>query len=53
MPKLKPKDLIAAIILVGVIILKYNGFDGKLDAILTLIVGYYFAHRVDGIDKGI
>ena len=53
MKNIRPKDLIALVILIGVGILKYKGFDGKLDAILTLIVGYYFGHRVDGIDKGV
>ena len=47
-----PKDLVAAILIVGILVLKLKNIDGQMDALLALIVGYYFAHRHDGTDKG-
>ena len=53
MNSLQPKDLVALVTMVGILILKFKGFDGKLDAAAALILGYYFAHRQNGSDKGI
>ena len=52
MPTLYPKDIVAIVCLAFIFLFKYNGFDGQLDAILAIIIGYYFAHRKDGIDAG-
>lgn len=52
LPRFKPKDLIALIVLVGIGVLKYRGMDGQLDIAGALILGYYFAHRRDGKDNG-
>lgn len=49
----KPKDLIAAIALIGIFALKYKGMNGGLDTAGALILGYYFAHRRDGTDNGV
>ena len=49
----QPKDIIAVIILTGIGILKVKGIDGQLDIAGALIIGYYFGHRLDGIDKGV
>ncbi len=50
--RIKPKDVIALVALVGIGILKFYGLDGKLDVAAALILGYYFAHRHDGTDTG-
>ena len=52
MPKFKPKDVIALVVLVGIAILKLKGVDGQLDVAGALILGYYFAHRQSGSDNG-
>lgn len=52
MQKLKPKDIVAILTLVGIGILKLKGVDGQLDVFGALILGYYFAHRADKIDSG-
>lgn len=52
MKYLKPKDLIAALSIILIGLLKYAGKDNALDAILALILGYYFAKRQDGDDSG-
>ncbi len=49
---IKPKDVIALVVLIGIGILKATGFDGTLDTIGALILGYYFAHREIGDDSG-
>ena len=53
MIKFQPKDIIAltTILLIG--LLKYAGRDGNLDTAAALILGYYFAHRQNGSDKGV
>lgn len=51
--KLKPKDIVAILVVIlifGLIIIKANH---SLDSILTLLLGYYFAHRRDNIDPGV
>ena len=53
MTKLQPKDIVALTTLFGIGILKFKGFDGTLDAAAALILGYYFAHRENGSDKGV
>lgn len=50
---LKPKDIVAVVVVVGIfglIVLKANH---SMDSILALVVGYYFAHRDDGTDPGV
>ena len=53
MPQLKPKDIVAIVALAFIFGFKYMGFDGVLDSMIALILGYYFAHRAQGIDKGV
>lgn len=53
MPNLKPKDIVAICSLAFIFGFKYLGFDGALDGMLALIVGYYFAHRAQNIDRGV
>lgn len=52
MPPLHGKDIVAVVMVLAMVALKYQGYDGGLDSMLTLIVGYYFGHRVSGIDSG-
>lgn len=49
----QPKDVVAIVVLIGIGVLKLNGYNGTLDAVVALIVGYYFAHRQGGTDRGI
>lgn len=52
MEKLKPKDTVAIVALLFIFGFKYLGFDGVLDSMIALILGYYFAHRATGLDVG-
>ena len=52
MSKLKPKDIIALTIIIGIGFMKLKGFDGYLDSVVALVIGYYFAHRKNGDDTG-
>ena len=52
MPKFQPKDIIALTVLILIAVLKFNGFDGELDTAGALILGYYFAKRSNGEDRG-
>lgn len=45
METFKPRDFIALLVLLAVMIYKITGHNGGLDAILTLIIGYYFGKR--------
>ena len=47
-----PKDILAGVVTVGYVVLKLAGKDGSLDGAFMLIVGYYFAKRQNGEDKG-
>lgn len=49
----KPKDVIALLTLLVIILVKLKGVNGTLDAAFGLILGYYFAHRTSGTDKGV
>lgn len=50
---MRPKDIIAIITMIGFFVLKLTGLNGGLDAVAALILGYYFAHRVNGTDNGL
>ena len=52
MGKFRPKDLVATLIIIGLIAFKMTGNDGSLDVSVAIIMGYYFAHRKNGDDKG-
>ena len=47
-----PKDTIALVVILGLIILKLTDHNGSLDVAVALILGYYFAHRRNGTDPG-
>lgn len=51
--QLKPKDIIALVSLIFIFLFKYLGFNGVLDSMLALLLGYYFAHRATGMDRGV
>lgn len=53
MTKLKPKDLIAMIVIISFVVLKFYGIDSGFDGALALMLGYYFAHRKHGNDTGV
>ena len=53
MPNFRPKDIIATITMIGIVVLKSLGYNGGLDTAGALILGYYFAHRRDGTDNGV
>ncbi len=52
MPILKPKDIIAILVLVCFVFLIFNGITSPLNEIVTLAIGYYFGHRKQGVDTG-
>ena len=51
-PKLHPKDYMAILLVLLIFLLIIVKANHSLDAILTLIIGYYFGHRRVGIDTG-
>ena len=53
MPNFKPKDIIAILMIAALVIFKLTGRDGSLDLAIAVMVGYYFAHRNDGINHGV
>ena len=52
MTRFKPKDIIAVIVIAGLIVFKLTGHDGSLDIGVAIIIGYYFAKRSNGEDNG-
>lgn len=52
MKYIKPKDIIALTIIISFMLLKYKGYNGGLDSILAIILGYYFAKRTERKDNG-
>ena len=53
MPKLHAKDIMAIIVILMIFLLVIVKANHSLDALLTLIIGYYFGHRTTGIDNGV
>ncbi len=49
---MKPKDIIAALVILGYVFLKFRGINGELDPALFIILGYYFVKRENGADNG-
>jgi len=49
---MKPKDVLAGLVLVVYTIMKLRGLDGSMDAALGLMLGYYFVKRSNGQDNG-
>jgi len=43
--KFHARDYIAVIILVLLFGSKFYGYDGTIDAMIALVIGYYFAQR--------
>jgi hypothetical protein len=52
MTKLRPKDMIAIILLVCWTFLIFNEINNPFNDIIGLVVGYYFGHRTTGVDTG-
>jgi len=44
--KIYPRDVIAVAILAGLFYCKVTGMDGVIDAMLALVIGYYFSKRI-------
>lgn len=49
--KFTPRDLVAIIIVVGGLWLKFSGADGLVGTMLTAIVFYYFGKRLSDVQK--
>jgi len=52
MTYLKPKDIIAIIVLMSYVFLIFNGYDGPLNDMIGIIIGFYFGLRKNGHDSG-
>lgn len=52
MVKIKPKDIIAGVVILSFVLLRWLRIDGGLDAAVGLILGYYFVKRENGSDNG-
>ena len=44
--KVYPRDVIAVLVLVLLFTSKILGFNGTVDAMIALVIGYYFSKRV-------
>ena len=44
--KVQPRDIIAVLVLAALFISKIAGFNGMVDAMIALVIGYYFSKRV-------
>ena len=44
--KIRPKDIVAVVVIIGGLGLKFSGADGLIGTLLTAIVFYYFGKRV-------
>ena len=53
MQLLKPKDLIAIVVLICITFLLFTGYDGPLVNFIGVLIGYYFGHRQTGQDAGV
>jgi len=53
MADLKPKDIVAFLVIAGLILFKLTDHNGSFDVPAALIIGYYFSHRKSGIDPGV
>lgn len=40
------RDIIAIIVLAALFYSKFRGMDGTIDAMIALVIGYYFSKRV-------
>jgi len=52
MNKFHPKDFIAFATILAILLLKLKGINGTVDMAAALVLGYYFARRQNGEDKG-
>ena len=52
MKQLKPKDFVAILTIVLIFLMVIVKSNHSYDAILALILGYYFGHRASGVDSG-
>ena len=43
--KFTPPDIIAIVVIVGGLILKFGGADGVVGTLLTVVVAFYFGRR--------
>ena len=53
MPKIQPKDIIATVAILVLVVLKIYQGQGDIDSLVSLILGYYFAKRQNGTDSGV
>ena len=51
--KIQARDIIAALVLVLLFGSKLMGFNGMIDAMIALVIGYYFSKRVFEEKNGI
>ena len=51
-PLFHPKDFIALLTVLAIFVMVIVNANHSFDAILALIIGYYFGHRTSGVDKG-
>lgn len=50
---IKPKDAIAIVAIIVLIGLKVYQGEGDIDALISMVVGYYFAKRQNNQDSGV
>lgn len=49
--KLTPRDVVALVVVIGGLWLKFSGADGVVGTLLTAIVFYYFGKRFSDVPK--
>lgn len=50
--KLQAKDVVAILVILCFVFLKYAGINSEIDTTIILILGYYFVKRQEGKDDG-
>lgn len=53
LPQFYAKDVVALLVVALIFALVIVKANHSFDAILSLIIGYYFGHRSSGVDRGI
>lgn len=52
MANFRPKDFVAMLVVVLIFTLVIVKANHSFDAILAMIIGFYFGHRASGVDTG-
>jgi hypothetical protein len=49
---LKPKDMVAIVIILAFTFLLFNNYTGPIYDFMGILIGFYFGQRKSGVDSG-